>query len=488
MLKDSVGIFPILRAGLGMAEGIMELLPEAEVWHVGLYRDEATLMPKEYYNKLPACRRVTVALLVDPMLATGGSAVHACEIIKAAGVPRLKLLSLIAAPEGIALVARVMPDVQIYVGAVDERLNEHGFIYPGLGDAGDRQFGTGTSRSEVNSRAPHRQRGSMRAVDIIRKKRDGEALTPGEIAAMVSGSATGEVADYQWAALLMAIFWRGMNAAETAALTDAMIRSGRVIDLSHIPGRKIDKHSTGGVGDKTSLILAPIAAAAGVPVPMVSGRGLGHTGGTLDKLESIPGFRVDLDLDRYQEVLARCGSGHDRPDERDRAGRQVPLRLARRHGDGRVDPPDRRVDHVQEAGGGNRRPGARREDRRGRVHAAPGRFAGSGRGDVRDRRRAGKGHGRPDHADGPAPGLRCGQCRRSRRVHRMLARRRAARRPGDDLMSLSLELAAEMVLLAGQALTLAEARIAVPADDQRRVGPRPVPQPRAGPGRRSTCR
>ncbi len=147
----------------------------------------------------------------------------------------------------------------------------------------------------------------MRAVDIIRKKRDGEALTPAEIAAMVSGSSSGEVADYQWAALLMAIFWRGMNESETAALTDAMIRSGRVIDLSHIPGRKIDKHSTGGVGDKTSLILAPVAAAAGVPVPMVSGRGLGHTGGTLDKLESIPGFRVDLDLDRYQQVLARCG-------------------------------------------------------------------------------------------------------------------------------------------------------------------------------------
>ncbi len=117
VLKDSVGIFPILRAGLGMAEAVMELLPEAEVWHLGLYRDEATLMPKEYYNKLPAGRRVTVALLVDPMLATGGSAVHACEIIKSAGVPRLKLLSLIAAPEGIALMARVMPDVQIYVGA-----------------------------------------------------------------------------------------------------------------------------------------------------------------------------------------------------------------------------------------------------------------------------------------------------------------------------------------------------------------------------------
>jgi pyrimidine-nucleoside phosphorylase len=147
----------------------------------------------------------------------------------------------------------------------------------------------------------------MRAVDIIRKKRLAQALDPAEIAAMVEGIATGEVADYQWAALLMAILWRGMDAGETAALTDAMIRSGTIVDLSSIPGRKVDKHSTGGVGDKTSLILAPIAAAAGVPVPMVSGRGLGHTGGTLDKLESIPGFRVDLDLRRYREVLASCG-------------------------------------------------------------------------------------------------------------------------------------------------------------------------------------
>ncbi len=148
---------------------------------------------------------------------------------------------------------------------------------------------------------------TLRAVDIIRKKRDGHALSAAEINAMVTGSASGEVADYQWAALLMAIVWRGMDFAETAALTDAMIRSGTIVDLSRIPGLKVDKHSTGGVGDKTSLILAPIAAAAGVPVPMVSGRGLGHTGGTLDKLESIPGFRVDLDLARYQEVLSACG-------------------------------------------------------------------------------------------------------------------------------------------------------------------------------------
>ncbi len=142
-LVDVVGIVPILRAGLGMADGILDLIPEAEVWHIGLYRDEATLRPTEYYNKLPTRPRVTVALLVDPMLATGGSAVRACEILKDAGVPRLKLLSLIAAPEGIARVNEVMPDVPIHVGAVDDRLNEVGFIYPGLGDAGDRQFATG---------------------------------------------------------------------------------------------------------------------------------------------------------------------------------------------------------------------------------------------------------------------------------------------------------------------------------------------------------
>jgi uracil phosphoribosyltransferase len=141
-LADVVGIVPILRAGLGMAEGLVQLLPEAEVWHIGLYRDEATLRPTEYYNKFPRRPRVTLALLVDPMLATGGSAVRACEILKAAGVPRLKLLSLIASPEGIARMNQAMPDVPIHVAAVDERLNEVGFIVPGLGDAGDRQFAT----------------------------------------------------------------------------------------------------------------------------------------------------------------------------------------------------------------------------------------------------------------------------------------------------------------------------------------------------------
>jgi pyrimidine-nucleoside phosphorylase len=147
----------------------------------------------------------------------------------------------------------------------------------------------------------------MRAVDLIRRKRDGGELSADEIRFLVGGIATGEVPNYQWSAMTMAILWRGMTPRETAALVDAMLHSGTVLDLSDIPGPKVDKHSTGGVGDKTSLILAPIAAACGVTVPMVSGRGLGHTGGTLDKLESIPGFRIDLDLAAYRRVARECG-------------------------------------------------------------------------------------------------------------------------------------------------------------------------------------
>ncbi|GAB4311763.1 MAG: pyrimidine-nucleoside phosphorylase [Candidatus Sumerlaeia bacterium] len=147
----------------------------------------------------------------------------------------------------------------------------------------------------------------MRAVDIIRRKREGAALTAEEIQFFIRGCANGDIPDYQTSALLMAVFWRGMNAAELAALTDAMIHSGEVIDLSSVPGVKVDKHSTGGVGDKVSLTLAPMVAAAGVPVPMVSGRALGHTGGTLDKLESIPGFQVHLTVKQFVEQVGRIG-------------------------------------------------------------------------------------------------------------------------------------------------------------------------------------
>ena len=147
----------------------------------------------------------------------------------------------------------------------------------------------------------------MRAVDIIVSKRDGRALSRDQIRSFVSGVTEGTLPDYQASALLMAIVLRGMSAEETAWLTDAMVHSGVRVDLSGIPGVKVDKHSTGGVGDKASLVLAPLAAACGVPVPMMSGRGLGHTGGTLDKLEAIPGFRVNLSLEEMKAALARTG-------------------------------------------------------------------------------------------------------------------------------------------------------------------------------------
>jgi uracil phosphoribosyltransferase len=142
-LKEKIGLVPILRAGLGMVEGIWELMPTAEVWHIGLYRDEKTLQPVQYYNKLPIEPTVSVCLILDPMLATGGSAVATADIVKNWGVKKIKFVGLIGAPEGIAAMQASHPDVPIHLAAIDDHLNERGYIIPGLGDAGDRQFGTG---------------------------------------------------------------------------------------------------------------------------------------------------------------------------------------------------------------------------------------------------------------------------------------------------------------------------------------------------------
>jgi uracil phosphoribosyltransferase len=145
-LGDRIGLVPILRAGLGMVDAMLELMPTAEVWHLGLFRDERTLRPVEYYNKLPDSASVDLCLILDPMLATGGSATAAIEVLKRWGAVqpvRIKLVNLIAAPEGVAAVAAAHPDVEIHCAALDRQLNEKGYILPGLGDAGDRQFGTG---------------------------------------------------------------------------------------------------------------------------------------------------------------------------------------------------------------------------------------------------------------------------------------------------------------------------------------------------------
>ena len=141
-LSEKIALVPILRAGLGMVEGVWNLMPSAEVWHIGLYRDEHTLKPVEYYNKLPIEPTVSVCLILDPMLATGGSAVATVDILKRWGVRKIKFVGILAAPQGIENLQNHHPDVPIHIGGIDDTLNQNGYILPGLGDAGDRQFGT----------------------------------------------------------------------------------------------------------------------------------------------------------------------------------------------------------------------------------------------------------------------------------------------------------------------------------------------------------
>jgi uracil phosphoribosyltransferase len=142
VLEEKIGLVPILRAGLGMVEGVWDLMPSAEVWHIGIYRDENTLKPVQYYNKLPISPTVSMCLILDPMLATGGSAVATVDILKNWGVKKIKFVGLIGAPDGIAAMQKYHPDVPLYLAAIDDHLNNIGYIVPGLGDAGDRQFGT----------------------------------------------------------------------------------------------------------------------------------------------------------------------------------------------------------------------------------------------------------------------------------------------------------------------------------------------------------
>jgi uracil phosphoribosyltransferase len=142
-VKETIGLIPILRSGLGLVNGVWEMMPSAEVWHIGLFRDERTLRPVEYYNKLPVSPTVDVCLVLDPMLATGGSAVATVDVLKEWGARRIKFMGVIAAPEGLEVFTKAHPDVPVYMAAIDDHLNDVGFIVPGLGDAGDRQFGTG---------------------------------------------------------------------------------------------------------------------------------------------------------------------------------------------------------------------------------------------------------------------------------------------------------------------------------------------------------
>ena len=247
---------------------------------------------------------------------------------------------------------------------------------------------------------------TMRPLDIIRKKRDGGELSADEIQFLVRAYTDDKIPDYQMAAWLMAVLIRGMTGPELSALTSAMLHSGEVLDLSDLPGAKIDKHSTGGVGDKTSLIIAPVVAAAGITVPMISGRGLGHTGGTLDKLQSIPGFNINLSLSEFRRVLKACGCGLiGQTAEIAPADKKL---YALRDVTATVESPNLICASIMSKKLAEGIDGLVLDVKTGcwRVHEDRRRLGSPGRADGRNRRAHGQEDGRADHRHGPAPGFK----------------------------------------------------------------------------------
>ena len=271
----------------------------------------------------------------------------------------------------------------------------------------------------------------MLVAELIRRKRDGGELAAAEIEELVAGITDGTVTDAQVGALAMAIVWRGMSGAERVALTGAMMRSGEVLDGTadrrDLDRPVLDKHSTGGVGDKVSLLLAPIVAACGGAVPMISGRGLGHTGGTLDKLESIPGYDVTPTPERFREVVAARRAARSSARPRARPRRPPPLRDPRRDRHGRVAAADRRLDPLQEARRRARRAG---DGRQGRLRSVPARRSTSTRElaqaivEVAQRQRPADQRAADRHEPGARPHRR--QRRRGARVDRRADRLRHA--------------------------------------------------------------